>query len=155
MLGHWFIVASQNSMRVFTEVSGKKKFKLINTVENPLGRVRNRNLINRQAGMAIKTFGSTGAVRYLKTKEFDPHDAAATEFAQKIVKLLERSRQKKDFETLTIVAEPGFLGKIRSAMGPQLKNHVVKWVKKDLQKTPIIEIPKLLLPKKKKVFDFA
>ncbi len=151
MVTHWFVVASQKTVKVFTEVPERSRLKLLSTLDNPLGRERTRALIRKQAGMGVKSMGRTGFVRYSQTKRHDPHEEAAIQFSKEIAKFLKKQSQEKNFTSLTIVAEPHFLGKMKSSMEPSLQKMVVKWVKKDLEKTPKSQLPKFLLPNRKKV----
>lgn len=149
MLEHWFIVVNQKMAKVFTEVSAANRLKQIEVLDNPLGRERNRNLVKKQAGSGVKSVGR-GAVHYSRTKRHDPHEEASLQFASKIAQYLEKEWKKKSFKTLTVVAEPHFLGKIKAAMDPKLKQLVLKWVGKDLQKTPQKRLAQFLLPSDKK-----
>ena len=44
MNGHWYVVASQLRVKIFTQDQDNKKLKLLKSLENPLGRERSRNL---------------------------------------------------------------------------------------------------------------
>jgi hypothetical protein len=44
MLGHWFIVASQVNVKIFTRGPDHKNLKALKTLNNPLGRERSRTL---------------------------------------------------------------------------------------------------------------
>ncbi|MGE3757206.1 MAG: host attachment protein, partial [Pseudobdellovibrionaceae bacterium] len=134
MLEHWFIIASQKTVRILIEVQGSNKFKQIKVLDNPLGRERNRALIRKQAGRGIKSMGRVATVYYSQTKRHDPHEEAALQFSREIAKFLEVEKQKKSVGSLTIVAEPHFLGKIKNSLSPDVKKIVVGWIKKDLQK---------------------
>ncbi len=72
-------------------------------------------------------------------------EASLIPFAKDLVHYLDREYQLKHFKTLTIAAEPHFLGKIREVMKPQLEKLVVHWIRKDLQKIPQIELPMHIL----------
>ena len=140
MFGHWYIVADQRIANIYTEVprtSGVrsvKNFKLIKAIENPLGTTKTRDLLHQEKGMGVKSLGHHGiAARYAETKRRDPHEEAAEQFAKEVVIFLQKERIKKSFQDLTIVAEPHFIGKLRSAMDRRIQNCVARWVRKDLQ----------------------
>ncbi len=151
MLGHWYLVASQKSVKIFTELPHRKTLKILKIFDNPLARERNRALVRKQAGRGMKSAGRLGVLHYTETKRHEPHEMAASQFAREIAEAIKEERRLKKFEHLTVVAEPRFLGKLRSAMGPELNELVVEWVKKDLQKTPQVELKKILLSKENKV----
>ncbi len=119
MLGHWFVVASQKTAKIFTEAPKGGQLKLLKLFDNPLGRERNRALVGKQAGHGVKSMGRAGAVRYSEPKRHEPHELAASQFARQIVQFLEEEKKKRNYESLTVIAEPHFLGKLRSEMKPR------------------------------------
>jgi protein required for attachment to host cells len=150
MFTHWFAVASQKEVKIFIEVPEPKRIKLLKVFSNPLGHERNRTLIKKQAGRGVKSVGRMGSVHYSETKKHDPHEEAVLQFAREFTNFLKMERQQGNFSLLTVVAEPHFLGKIRSAMGEKEKKLVIQWIKKDLQKAPQLQLLKVLLPENKK-----
>lgn len=142
---HWYIVASQIEARIFVRTSERPQLKLLQALPNPLGRVKKRDLIRKQAGHGVKSLGRLGAAHYSEPKRHDPHEEAMNQFAKEIVQFLERGKFKKSFNSLSIIAEPHLLGKIRSEMKTDLKESVVQWIKKDWQKTPMNKLIDLLL----------
>lgn len=151
MFGHWYVVGNQRVVRVFSEIApfedeipsdvarvmnprGVKKFKLIRAIENPLGRVKTRDLLHQEKGIGVRSLGHFGtSVRYAETKRQNPHEQAANQFARNVVGYLQKERQNKKFSDLTIIAEPHFLGKLRAAMDAPTERKVVQWIKKDLR----------------------
>ncbi len=140
MFGHWYIVADQRIANIYTEVPrttgvrAVKKFRLIRAIENPLGTTKTRDLLHQEKGMGVKSLGHHGiAARYAETKRRDPHEEAAEQFAKEVVVFLQKELIKKSFQDLTIVAEPHFIGKLRSVMDQKIESCVARWVRKDLR----------------------
>lgn len=133
---HWYIVASQKEARIFIKTSDTKQLKLLKTLTNPLGSEKKSTLIKKQAGKGVKTIGNTGTIHYSNLKRLDPHEEAIIQFAKSVSKFLEEKKVKKSFDSLTIVAEPHLLGRLKSEMSNDLLSTVSSWLKKDLQKTP-------------------
>ena len=136
MVVHWFVVMSQKTVRILTIDRDTNELKQLKLFDNPLGRLRKHDLVKKQAGRGQKSIGRTGLIYYSESKRSDPHEDAALQFAKQITDYLELERQQKKFQSLTIVAEPRFLGKVRSSMSPSLKKLVKTWQRKDLLKTP-------------------
>lgn len=147
MNGHWYIVASQKSVRVFTEVAAKPRIKLIQTVENPLAQEKKKDLVKKQAGKAVKSAGRFGVSRHVEIKN-DPREQSVLQFARQIAKFLDGEKKQKNFQSLTIVAEPHFLGRVKSELTPAVKKTVTDWIQKDLQKTSKKQLEDFLLQKK-------
>lgn len=153
MREHWFIVASQKEARVFIKTSERKRLKFLKSLANPLGTEKRRSLIKKQAGRGVKSIGHFGSVSYSLQKRHDPHEEAMIQFARELAKFLESERLKKNFESLTVAAEPHLLGKIKAEMSAALKESVSTWIKKDLQKTPQKDLVGFLLPKDRPTTD--
>lgn len=142
---HWYVVASQKEARIFIKTKEKPPLKLLSTLPNPLGGEKRRDLIKKQAGKGVKSIGHLGSVHYSKPKRHDPHEDAIDQFVKQIVEFLEQEKLRRSFDSLSVVAEPHLLGKIRSAMREDLKVTVIHWIKKDLQKTPKNKFADLVL----------
>lgn len=146
---HWYIVANQKEVRIFVKESERQQLKLLKILTNPLGREKRRALIRKQAGRGVRSVGHLGSVHYSEPKRRDPHEVAVIQFAREVAQFLEKEKLKKSFKSLTVVAEPHLLGKLRTEMIGSLKASVSSWITKDLQKTPRRELVKMLLPKEK------
>ncbi len=146
---HWYIVASQKEVRIFIKALDRKQLKLIRSITNPLGMSKRRALIRKDAGRGVKSIGRVGFVSYSQPKRHDPHEEAIIQFAKEVSQYLESERLKKNFESLTLIAEPHFLGRIKAEMSNDLLSSVTNWIRKDLQKTPQKKIADFLLPKTK------
>lgn len=144
MSGHWFVVASQNTVKIFTKISANKKLEQLQELNNTLGRERNRVLIRKQAGHGVKSVGR-GSVHYSEKKRLDPHEKVAFQFAKEVTGLLAKEYQKKNFRSLTVFAEPHFLGKLKAHLKRDIPTSAINWIKKDLLKTPKKELRQSLL----------
>ena len=147
---NWYVVVSQKEARIFIRSPERRSLVLIDSIKNPLGKVKRRALVHKPAGRGVKTLGRTGVVSYSQTKRHDPHEEASKQFAKSISKYLRAQKLKKKFDALTVVVEPRFLGKLRTEMSESLLRSVKLWIRKDFQKTPKRQIVDALLPKAKK-----
>jgi protein required for attachment to host cells len=160
MSNHWYVVANQTEAKIFSSVSkdfrgqgNKNSLELIKVLENPAGQEKSRDFFRKQPGFGMRSLGNRGGVaRYAEGKRSDPHEEVAKEFAKKISKYLEKCRQHADFDYLSIVAEPHFLGKLRSELSAATERKVSDWIKKDLHKASNARLEKhLLIPKNESV----
>ena len=147
---HWYVVASQKEARIFVKTSERQQLKLLKVLTNPLGGIKRRDLIRKQAGRGVKSIGHLGSVHYSQPKRHDPHEEAVIQFSKEVAQFLQSEKLRKKFDSLTIVAEPHLLGKLRTEMKPNLQSVVIDWIKKDLQKTPKKELIDFLLPNSSK-----
>lgn len=70
-----------------------------------------------------------------------PEEASALSFAKELANYLDKEYQAKNFQSLSIAAEPHFMGKIRESLNPRISELVLHWIKKDLQKVPMYQLP--------------
>lgn len=145
MFGHWFVVASQKTVKIFTEVPSRNRLKEVKNFDNPLGRERVSGLAHKEAGRGVKSVG-LGVVRYSERKRRNPHEEAAIQFAREVSQFLASELQKKKYESLTVVAEPHFIGKLKAAMSPEVRTLVEEWKKKNLLKLSDKELSSIILP---------
>lgn len=141
MFGHWFVVASQSTTRVLTEGPRKGKFRLVEIYENPLAHEKNRALSRHKPSVSVRSVGNGKSARGTSSKKIEPREEAAIQFAKQIAKELDKLRKEKRFESLTIVAEPKFLGKLRSSLSAPTTKRVVEWRGADLGKVPLTQLP--------------
>lgn len=102
---HWFVIASERMINIYTEVRERNQLKLLRTFEN----------------------------RY-------PDQSTNPSFAKDLVNFLDIQHQLKNFDDLSIAAEPSFMGLIKTKMKPQVERLVKNWILKDLLKTPTKEL---------------
>lgn len=106
MHAHWFVIASEKTINIFTEVNDRNILKLIKNFENPI-----------------------------------PEEASSVPFAKTLIYFLTNEHRLKNFNSLTIAAEPHFLGKIKGQLKPPLNETVKNWIRKDLIKIPLKHLP--------------
>jgi protein required for attachment to host cells len=123
-------VGSQVDTKIFIQGEGKLNLKVVKILNNPLGRERSRTLHNKKPGSMMTSGG--GVFRNIERGGISPHEQEAIQFAGTIGRYLKSYLDEKKFKTLTVVAEPHFLGKIKAAMSPRVVESVITWVEKDL-----------------------
>lgn len=121
----WIVVVNRIQARIFQE----HPFVLVETLENELGRERNRFLRKDRPGLS-RGKPSCRSSTYSLTGEKDPHEDAAIQFARTLGQHLKRAFQAHRIEELTIVAEPRMMGYLRDSLGKLEEK--TKWIGKDL-----------------------
>ena len=145
MATHWFVVANQKQAKIFIENRETHHLQFFQSLKNPLGDETRRSLIRKESGQGLKSVGTRSAVRYTEGKRHDPVEMASLQFARSICDYLRGEKMKNSFLSLTMIAEPHFMGKLRAQMPSALQEHVVDWVNKDLLKTPQDKLSQMLL----------
>lgn len=114
----WFVVLSQSSMKLFTQDKESKLLSHLQTVINPLAKLRSKDLTRHRRGA-----GAT-----------PPHDLIVQNFALKMARYLDGERKRKNMLELRIAAEPKFLGLLKKALPTETLKIVKDWILKDLEK---------------------
>ncbi|KYG67993.1 hypothetical protein AZI87_01605 [Bdellovibrio bacteriovorus] len=141
----WFLVANQREAKIFVKSEGIERVRKIHSFENPLSHEKKSDLIRKKAGRGVKSIGKIASIGYSVTKRSDPQEQAAIQFAREISEMLSKELENDSFQSLTVFAEPDFLGKIRHEMSQTLLKRVTDWVPKDLLKTPQKELAQAIL----------
>ena len=139
----WYAVLSQNRARIFEEKKVGSVLKKIKTLDNEIGRERPRNLAKHSPGITKNRFGR-GSQKHVMAGKKDWHDDSAKQFARAIVTYLDEQRKLDKFEELIVCAEPRFLGRFKEAISKTTEKRVKEWVRKDFDKLPDTQLPKVL-----------
>lgn len=131
----WILIADGSRAKIF-EAAGQGKILQKSELSTP--HPPSRDLVSDRPG---RTFDSTGTGRHAKQPPSDPHDKAESDFLRSIVKQLEESQQKKEFDRLVVVAAPRALGTLRGFFPETLSSSVAQEIAHDLTwfETPAIE----------------
>lgn len=141
----WVIIANRAEANIFTHTE-YGSLKLIKTMDNPLGRLKNNELQNDKPG--INRVQYKGTTPYTLTAEKDPHTEVANQFAKKLVDYLMLEWKKNHELKYKIVAEAGLLGMLKNHFGKSKVLQQITWLKKDFKNIPTSEWPKILGIKK-------
>lgn len=129
MADYWILAADSSEARLFTR---EKKFST--PVEqqdwlHPESRLPGSDLEHDRQG---KTFSSWGPDQSDNQKQTDPKTREARDFAHALAESLKTARANGDFKSLSIVADPSFLGLLREQMDEQTRELVDREVDKNL-----------------------
>lgn len=83
---------------------------------------------------------SIGEARHAMETRVDWHRAEKTRFAREVSDYLEEGLARGSYERLILVAPPQFLGDLRRAIDPAVRNKVSAEIDKDLTAMPLEEV---------------
>ena len=127
----WILVAHEAGARVFEARGRGKGLELLDTIEHPEGRARDRDLASDRPGRSFrKDSGDTR--RAAMSRAEGPHDRAVSDFARALADRLRRARVANQYDRLVLVAPPRFLGLLRSTLDGPTAHLVVGSMDKDL-----------------------
>jgi len=137
----WILVASRAEAKVFKRSDENKNLQWVKTLTNKKGRWRERDFEHDKPGLSHAKFSGVNMPHALETQ--DTHaEVVAHHFAHTIGKVLAKGYREKQFENAVIFAEPKFLGRIKKVLPNHLKNTVLTFVNKDIEKARTEEIEK-------------
>lgn len=135
----WVTVLSQSQMKIFLRDFETGELTYLKTVRNDLGRVRSRFLGRHDRG-TVAEGGRQGSHHHTLDAGESSHDVAVDAFAKRVAKYLESEKNKDSFSSVTVIAEPKFLGRVRKSMSNEALKTVARWIPKDLEKAPTGQI---------------
>jgi len=108
-------VAERAKARLFRYAGPGKDLTEIRDLVHPESRMHGRDLESDRPG---RTHDRRGPGRHALSSEESAKERAASNFAREVARAIESERTHEGFDRLVIVAEPGFLGMLRSALDP-------------------------------------
>jgi protein required for attachment to host cells len=116
---------------VFENRGPGKGLELVETIEHPEGRLRDRDIDSDRPGRSFRK--DRGAPRRAAMSRGEsPHDRAISDFARALANTLQRARVGNQYERLVLVAPPRFLGLLRASLDGPTAQLVVGSLDKDL-----------------------
>lgn len=137
----WIVIAHRGGARVFESRGPGKGLEPVTTLDNPAGKLKNREIDSDKQGRA---FDRHGAGRHAYTREQEPTEHVAEQFAKQVAGVLEDGRTAQRYDRLVLVAEPRFLGLLRAALSAQAATLVTATLDKDLGGVEERDLPKHL-----------
>lgn len=139
-----YIIAGQKQAKFFIYDVDQKGLRFIHLLDNPLGDVKRSELIRKEAGTGLRSTSRNSTARYAETKRHDPKEQVQIQFARSISEFMDKLTDRVKFDSITVVAEPHFLGKLRAEFSESLNKVITEWIAKDLQKASTAKLDKLL-----------
>jgi len=127
----WILVAHEAGARVFENRGSGKGLDLVETIEHPEGRARDRDIDADRPGRSFRK-DSGDPRRAAMSRSEGPHDRAVADFARTLTGKLQSARAENQYERLVLVAPPRFLGLLRSSLDGPTAQLVVGSVSKNL-----------------------
>ena len=131
MTSTWILVAHDAGARVFEYHGAGKGLELLETIEHPEGRARDRDMVSDRPGRSFRK-NSGDPRRASMSRSEGPHERAVSDFARALANKLRQARVENRCGRLVLVAPPRFLGLLRSSLDGPTTQLVVGSVRKDL-----------------------
>jgi protein required for attachment to host cells len=131
MTNTWILVAHDAGARMFESRGPGKGLNLVETIEHPEGRLRDRDIVSDRPGRSFRK-DSGDPRRASMSRSEGPHDRAVADFARALADKLKHARVENQYERLVLVAPPRFLGLLRSSLDGPTAQLVVGSIDKDL-----------------------
>ena len=137
----WLLVADRARARIVAKPnaipSNGRDWEELEPLVSPEARVPGRALLTDRPG---RTFDRKGSGRHAMTTETSAKEEAATRFAKTLARVLDKGRTNHLYESLVLVAEPGFLGTLHANLSAQTAKKVIDTIPKDLTTRPHKEL---------------
>lgn len=137
----WIVTANRTEAKFFSYANRSLNFE--RKIENPRGRLKNSELDADKPGFywaSGQLHGSNRAGMNSSTEK------VAQEFARDIAEVLEECRKAQEFEELTVIADPHFLGLLRASFSKELDKLISREIPRDLGSFPTEDIQDRLWP---------
>lgn len=137
----WILVADESRARLFRAGVSDGELEEIAAMEHPEGRMHGRELTEDEPG---SSHTSVGGVHHGFQPHTPVHEKISREFARELADLLEAGRVSHAFDQLTLVAEPKFLGMLRSTLSHEVSKMVARSLSRNYTQSTPEQIRKVL-----------
>jgi len=129
----WILLAHRSGARLY--VASGNEIRILREVDNPDGRRQNREIDTDAKGSRFSTVAGrsspSGTFHSRQQKHgLDPQMEAAEHladgFAHQLCEWLNQGRARSEFDELVVVAEPGFLGKIKRFLDKETQARLIE-----------------------------
>lgn len=124
----WVVIGGRSETQIFK--AAPKSLTLVESLENKEARKKDRDIVSDKPGRAFASAG--GGVRHALDNTSKEHEFQAKKSAKAVADFLKKSAKDGRFTELALMAEPHFLGMLRSALGKKLSELVVVEVPKEI-----------------------
>lgn len=137
----YIVVANRFQARIFRYLGLKSGLELVEKFYHPASRLRTGELVSDRPGRS----SDRGRVaRHSLTTEVEAHDEEAIAFAREIAQKLRQARGRNEFSRLMLVAEAGFLGKLKQALDGGTLESLVATLDRDFHQKSSSELSRHL-----------
>jgi protein required for attachment to host cells len=131
----WIVTADAGRARIFAESDPSQPLQEVEDMVNEMGRMRPTEIYTDNVGPTAGTRSIHNTGGQVPNKQYEqptsPEEQARISFANAVAGALLKGHQERRFQKLTLIAEPKFLGVLRTALDPQLKPLVSHEINKD------------------------
>lgn len=138
MKNKWVVVANRSEAKIFEYKGSRNGLELLESIENPKGRMKNRELILEASGPGKSAKAQRVAFDTESVQE--PKRRVAESFASQISDVISQGRKSNRFLSLVLVSEPRFLGMILDKMDRKSQSMIFHKMGKDITTTNNREI---------------
>jgi protein required for attachment to host cells len=142
---NWVVVFNRIEAKIYMQSSIAKPLTPIKKIENSLGREKNSALTTDRPGLDQMRIGKSTVISHGMTREKNPHEDAASQFAHQIALDLETERKNESFDKLILVAEPHMIGLLKKTLDEHTLQRIENCVLKNYSKKPEHEIVQLFI----------
>lgn len=121
MSSSMIVVANSTSSRIFTMESAKSPLREVETLVNPAGRMHEKDMVSDLPGKNPGVGGNKHAFH----EKIEPKQHEMSSFAKRVAEYLDDARKSKKLGKLLLVAEPSFLGELRSKLSDELLDKII------------------------------
>jgi len=111
MTSTWIVVAHEAGARFFENRGRGTGLELIEEVEHPEGRARDRDMASDRPGRSFRKNSGDPSRASLSQSE-GPHDRAVSDFARALADKLQDARVQNRYRGVVLVAPPKFLAQL-------------------------------------------
>jgi protein required for attachment to host cells len=135
----WILVSNTSKAKLFSTELPERPWTLVTEFDHPEGREPSREIRNTSPPGRMQST-ALGGRRTAVEPRTTPKEAEAERFAKTLSDYLQSAIARRQFDYLTVVAAPHFLGLLLNTLTDQVKKNLKTTVDKDLAALDVREL---------------
>lgn len=136
----WILVSDASRARLFVGQKKNQPWTLLESIDHPESRAKGKDLVTDRPGRVAQSGGSNSSggpgspgkgSRSGMEPPTSPKEVEHEQFARFLADFLAKGLREQAYSSILLVANPHFLGLLRTMMDEQVKKHVKATVDKD------------------------
>ncbi len=131
----FLVIANSAQAKLFRGASPTGTLEEFSELTNDAAQMQEEDVVTHKAGRR-----HDNGMGHRSAMERDPVEHEVDDFAKTVASQLEQLRTSGELHSLSVVAEPQFLGKLRGELTPSLRDIVLEEVAKNVAGQPVEQV---------------
>ncbi|MEK6579514.1 MAG: host attachment protein [Bdellovibrionota bacterium] len=140
----WYLVANRVDAVIYRDRPKGRRFQFVERFTNPSSKLMEADLDSDRAGSGMSS-NRGGVIRHALDRRFTRHEKTAATFAKKVAETINLASSEQRFHDLVVVAEPHFLGLLRSSFSAPVRRKIYRDIPREFAQGSDLKLQSFIL----------